>query len=42
VPCGFTEAGLPVGLQVLGPAFKEENILRVSYAYEQRAGNAKI
>jgi aspartyl-tRNA(Asn)/glutamyl-tRNA(Gln) amidotransferase subunit A len=35
VPCGISSAGLPVGLQVLGPEFKEENILRVAYAYEQ-------
>ncbi len=35
VPCGFTADNLPVGLQILGPAFKEENILRVAYSYEQ-------
>lgn len=35
VPCGTTAAGLPVGLQVLGPAFGEEKILRAAYAYEQ-------
>ncbi len=35
VPCGATAAGLPVGLQVLGPAFGEETILRAAYAYEQ-------
>jgi aspartyl-tRNA(Asn)/glutamyl-tRNA(Gln) amidotransferase subunit A len=35
VPCGFTSAGLPVGLQVLGPPLKEETILRVGHAYEQ-------
>jgi aspartyl-tRNA(Asn)/glutamyl-tRNA(Gln) amidotransferase subunit A len=35
VPCGFTSAKLPIGLQILGPAFKEENILRVGHAYEQ-------
>ncbi|MDD5678951.1 MAG: Asp-tRNA(Asn)/Glu-tRNA(Gln) amidotransferase subunit GatA [Kiritimatiellae bacterium] len=35
VPCGFTSDGLPVGLQVVGPAFGEETILRVGYAYEQ-------
>lgn len=35
VPCGFTDSGLPIGLQLLGPAFKEENILRVGHAYEQ-------
>jgi aspartyl-tRNA(Asn)/glutamyl-tRNA(Gln) amidotransferase subunit A len=38
VPCGFTSRKLPVGLQILGPAFKEENILRVGYAYEQAVG----
>lgn len=35
VPCGFTKSNLPVGLQVLGPAFGEEAILRVGHAYEQ-------
>ncbi|HNX35393.1 MAG TPA: Asp-tRNA(Asn)/Glu-tRNA(Gln) amidotransferase subunit GatA [Kiritimatiellia bacterium] len=35
VPCGKTAAGLPVGLQVLGPAFGECAILRAAYAYEQ-------
>ena len=35
VPCGQTAAGLPVGLQVLGPAFDECSILRAAYAYEQ-------
>ncbi|MFH0952991.1 MAG: Asp-tRNA(Asn)/Glu-tRNA(Gln) amidotransferase subunit GatA [Verrucomicrobiota bacterium] len=35
VPCGFTGDRLPVGLQILGPAFGEENILRVGHAYEQ-------
>ncbi|HBA85513.1 MAG TPA: Asp-tRNA(Asn)/Glu-tRNA(Gln) amidotransferase GatCAB subunit A [Verrucomicrobia bacterium] len=34
-PCGFTGGGLPIGLQILGPGFKEENILRVGHAYEQ-------
>ncbi len=38
VPCGFTAAGLPVGLQVVGPAFREDVILRVGHAYEQAAG----
>jgi aspartyl-tRNA(Asn)/glutamyl-tRNA(Gln) amidotransferase subunit A len=35
VPCGTTAAGLPVGLQIMGPAFGEEQILRVGHAYEQ-------
>lgn len=35
VPCGFTGDGLPVGLQVLGPAFGEDRVLRIGHAYEQ-------
>jgi aspartyl-tRNA(Asn)/glutamyl-tRNA(Gln) amidotransferase subunit A len=35
VPCGFTSQGLPVGLQIVGPAMGEERILRVGHAYEQ-------
>lgn len=36
VPCGFTSAGLPVGLQLMGRAFEEETILRVAHQYEQK------
>jgi len=35
VPCGFDGAGRPVGLQLLGPAFQEEKLLRVGHVYEQ-------
>jgi len=35
VPCGFSSEGMPVGLQVLGPALGESAILRVGHAYEQ-------
>ena len=35
IPCGFTEEGLPVGLQILGRHFDEEKILQIAYAYEQ-------
>jgi len=35
VPCPPTSEGLPVGLQVLGPAFCEERILHIGHAYEQ-------
>ena len=35
VPCGLTGGRLPIGLQIIGPAFREENVLRVGHAYEQ-------
>jgi aspartyl-tRNA(Asn)/glutamyl-tRNA(Gln) amidotransferase subunit A len=35
VPCGFTRAGLPVGLQIISKHWGEANILRAGYAYEQ-------
>ena len=37
VPCGFTSAGLPVGLQIAGKPFDEPTVLRVGYAYQQHA-----
>jgi len=38
VPCGLNSQGLPIGLQILGPAFGEANILRVGQAYEAARG----
>jgi len=35
LPCGFDGEGLPIGLQLMGPAFGEEAILRAGHAYEQ-------
>lgn len=35
LPCGFTTNGMPIGLQIIGDAFKEETILKVGHAYEQ-------
>ncbi len=35
LPCGFTEKGLPIGLQLQAPAFAEETLLRLAHAYEQ-------
>lgn len=35
IPCGFSQNNLPIGLQIIGPHFKEETILRVAYNYEQ-------
>jgi aspartyl-tRNA(Asn)/glutamyl-tRNA(Gln) amidotransferase subunit A len=38
VPCGLTKTGLPVGVQFVSPAFKEEVLLNTAYAYEQERG----
>ncbi len=35
LPCGFSKAGLPIGLQIIGRAFEEETVLRAAHAYEQ-------
>jgi aspartyl-tRNA(Asn)/glutamyl-tRNA(Gln) amidotransferase subunit A len=34
IPCGFTKAGLPIGLQIQAPPFGEEKLLRVARMYE--------
>jgi aspartyl-tRNA(Asn)/glutamyl-tRNA(Gln) amidotransferase subunit A len=35
VPCGFDQQGLPIGLQLMAPAFREDLVMRVGHAYEQ-------
>jgi aspartyl-tRNA(Asn)/glutamyl-tRNA(Gln) amidotransferase subunit A len=35
LPCGFTRAGLPIGLQIAGRPFDEATVLRAGHAYEQ-------
>ena len=34
VPCGFTKRGLPIGLQIAGPHWREDLVLRLARAYE--------
>ena len=48
VPCGFTTAGLPIALQIVGKPFEEVTILQIGHAYEvhtdwheRRPGRAK-
>jgi len=38
VPAGKTAAGLPVGLQVYGPAFGEDRVLHIAHAFEHAGG----
>jgi len=35
VPCGVTKSGLPIGLQIAGPPWREDLVFRLAYAYEQ-------
>ncbi|MFN8591938.1 MAG: amidase [Thermomicrobiales bacterium] len=34
-PCGFSDAGLPIGFQLLGRPFAEQTIFRIARAYER-------
>ena len=35
VPCGLTKAGLPIGLQIVGPLYAEDRVLRAARAFEE-------
>jgi aspartyl-tRNA(Asn)/glutamyl-tRNA(Gln) amidotransferase subunit A len=35
VPCGFTEAGLPIGMQILSSHFNEARVLQIARAFEK-------
>ena len=35
LPCGFSESGMPIGLQLAGKPFAETTVLQAAYAYEQ-------
>ncbi len=37
IPCGFSRAGLPIGLQLIGPRWGEAKLLAIARAYEQAA-----
>lgn len=41
VPCGFTRAGLPIGLQLLAGHFEEAKLFQIAAAYENKAGLEK-
>jgi aspartyl-tRNA(Asn)/glutamyl-tRNA(Gln) amidotransferase subunit A len=35
VPCGLTQAGLPIGLQIVGPLYADRAVLNAARAFEQ-------
>lgn len=35
IPCGFTESGLPIGLQFMGPHFAEERLLQIAHQFQE-------
>ncbi len=41
LPCGTGEGGMPVGMQLIGPAFSEAMLYRVGYAFENRGRGNK-
>ena len=38
VPCGFSEGGLPIGMQIAGKPFDEPGVIQAAYTYQQYAG----
>jgi len=40
VPCALSAAGLPIGLQILGPALGETRLLQSAHLFEQVSGVA--
>ena len=38
IPCGKDNKGLPIGMQLIGDCFKEKNIIRAAFSYEQARG----
>src|SRR5690625_1145345 len=41
LPCGFSEEGLPMGLQIIGNHFEESTVYRAAYAYEKATNHHK-
>ncbi|MFL5790680.1 MAG: amidase family protein [Actinomycetota bacterium] len=42
VPCGFTQGGLPIGLQIVGRRGDDAGVLRLAHAFEQATGVGRI
>lgn len=41
VPVGFNSQGLPMGMQIIGPATQDLKVLQLAYSYEQASGWTK-
>lgn len=39
VPIGFSNSGLPIGMQIIGPQFAEEKVLKTAFAYENETAS---
>lgn len=39
LPCGFDQAGLPIGVQLIGRAFDEATLVRAGVAYQEATGH---
>lgn len=42
IPCGYDNAGLPIGLQLIGDKFSEQKLLNTAFAYEKLFGGFKL
>lgn len=42
IPCGKDSSGLPIGLQLIGDCFREKELIRAAYTYEQAVGGFHV
>ena len=42
IPTGLSEAGLPIAMQLIGPVFSEQTLLRTAKMYENASGKTKL
>ena len=35
IPCGFSDTGLPIGFQLIGPHLSEDKLFQIGHAYQQ-------
>lgn len=42
IPCGFSDDGMPIGMQLIGKVLDEATILRAAYTFEQATEYHKV